>query len=164
MSVANALRWGWRPRIPVSGTYVLLIALILIPWPPIAKHLPSSLINLIVLFQPVLFGTFFALMIAATAYRQILKKPTIMDSWILVKGGEWSYCFYLVHASVIYILRDLFGQQPPEHISINLCWWLILFVLGLALTALLHLLVEKPAEKYLRAWGDSKFGVKNREK
>jgi len=163
MAVANALRWGWRPRIPVSGTYILIVGLMLIPWSPIARHLPSSLINLIFLFQPVLFGVFFALMIAATAYRQMLKKPTIMDRWILVKGGEWSYCFYLVHASVIYVLRDLFGQQPAGHIGTNLCWWLLIFILGLAVTALLHLLVEKPAEKYLRAWGDNKFGVKNRD-
>ena len=87
-----------------------------------------------------------------------------MDSWILVKGGEWSYCFYLMHASVMYVLRDLFDQQPAGQIGTNFCWWLLLFILGLAVTVLLHLLVEKPAEKYLRAWGDRKFGVNNRDK
>lgn len=71
-----------------------------------------------------------------------------------VKLGEWSFAFYLVHATVIYALLRVVGPQPPSWR--NLGWALVVLAIDVALSWALHSFVERPAEKKLRRWKDAR--------
>jgi peptidoglycan/LPS O-acetylase OafA/YrhL len=77
---------------------------------------------------------------------------------VLVKLGEWSFAFYLVHATLIYTAFALFGLQQPSWW--NLLWFALLFVVALVTAAVLHQLVERPVEKRMRAWKDSRAALR----
>ncbi len=67
--------------------------------------------------------------------------------------GEWSYSFYLVHATVIYAVLAVVGSRSPSWAG--LLWYPPLLAGCLGVAAALHLLVEKPAERSLRSrWDD----------
>ncbi|OKL48591.1 hypothetical protein BSR28_01665 [Boudabousia liubingyangii] len=102
----------------------------------------------------------FAIMIGALA--DITGQRSLMRNQLLVKGGEWSYCFYLVHATVIYIFLEFVGKTKETGASIFMA--LVIFSIALVVTAMLHYLVEKPCEKRLRAWGDARFQRVDRHK
>jgi peptidoglycan/LPS O-acetylase OafA/YrhL len=68
----------------------------------------------------------------------------------LVALGEWSFAFYLIHATLIYAALGVFGLQPIGWI--NLLWCAGLLAVAIALAACLHLGVERPLESRMRAW------------
>jgi peptidoglycan/LPS O-acetylase OafA/YrhL len=93
------------------------------------------------------------LTIAAVARRDITGAFSMLRARVLVVLGEWSYAFYLVHATVIYAVLAVVGRQPGGwH---GLAWAGGLLVLSLAAAALLHYIVERPAERFMRSWWDS---------
>tara|TARA_R110002020_G_scaffold475881_3_gene713598 strand:- start:28564 stop:29667 length:1104 start_codon:yes stop_codon:yes gene_type:complete len=154
MGVAWAFRRGWRPRVPVTvgmGSIVLALgAIVLIPhYGPGSKAawFVSSFANELVTVAC-------ALSILAIASASIAGRPSLLAAKVHVRLGEWSYAFYLVHATFIYIALDVFGLQPASWR--NLAWYALLLAAGLAGAAALHHFVEKPVEKRLRAWKDSR--------
>lgn len=71
----------------------------------------------------------------------------------MVRLGNWSYAFYLVHATVIYAVMNVIGGRHGTGWS-NLVWGAGIFLIALALSAAIHHLVEVPAERRIRGWKD----------
>ncbi|HEX5730559.1 MAG TPA: hypothetical protein VFX99_14125, partial [Microbacterium sp.] len=67
----------------------------------------------------------------------------------LVALGEWSFAFYLIHATVIYTALTIFGFQPTRWM--NLLWFGALLAVAIAGAAALHVWLERPVESKLRA-------------
>src|SRR5690606_41752791 len=67
----------------------------------------------------------------------------------LVRLGEWSYAFYLIHATLIYTVLALFGRQ---HGLWGIAWIIVLLTASIVCAWALHRLVEHPIERHLRAW------------
>lgn len=97
-------------------------------------------------------------MIAVCATADIEKRPSPMRHKVLVKAGEWSYAFYLVHATILYAIRTHIGQIPWSGVTTVLIW-IGVFAISVAAAGALHLLIEKPVEKRLRRWGDARFSI-----
>ena len=51
------------------------------------------------------------LLVVAVAVRELERGPGRLGARWLVRLGEWSYAFYLLHATVIYLVLTLVGQQ-----------------------------------------------------
>lgn len=154
MGIAWAIRSGWRPRIPVwvgLGSLVAVIfAIVLIP-----IYRPGSVPTFLVqTYANELVTVACALAIVSIAVAALAGKVSIFARRIHVVLGEWSFAFYLVHATFIYILLTIFGAQPASWA--NLRWFALLLVIDLGAAAALHYLVEKPLERRLRTWKDNR--------
>lgn len=140
IGVARAMRLGWRPRLRPGAGYLLLAALLgtahAFPGSPMVAFTNEAVIVL------------FALLIGAVATRDVSGRPALLRCRPLVVLGEWSYAFYLVHATAIYAVLALAGPRPASWD--NLLWYPPLLGLGVGLAAALHVLVERPAERWLR--------------
>ncbi|MDU7516941.1 MAG: hypothetical protein E7K48_07885, partial [Varibaculum cambriense] len=107
------------------------------------------------IFTPVILASLYTLAIGICATADLDKERSPFRRCLLVTGGEWSYAFYLVHATVLYGVRSLTGVVPWGVYTIPL--WIGVFLLSLLAAGLLHLAIEKPIEKRMRRWGDKKF-------
>ncbi|MFD7918488.1 acyltransferase family protein [Streptomyces sp. NPDC059740] len=54
-----------------------------------------------------------ALVVVAFVHREVSGRTTLVAGRGLVALGTWSYCFYLVHQSVIDLAEHLWGRMPP---------------------------------------------------
>jgi peptidoglycan/LPS O-acetylase OafA/YrhL len=154
MGLAWAMRNGWRPRIPVSlgigSVVVVLAAIVLVP-----ALRPGGLpANLVQTFSNELVTVACALAILAVANRSLAGRPSILARKFHVRLGEWSFTFYLVHATFIYIVLSVFGAQPASWF--NVVWFAVLLAFDITVAAALHYLVEKPVERRLRTWKDAR--------
>lgn len=154
MSIAWAMRNGWRPRVPVPvglGSIVVVIsALVLLP-----HYLPgSAAATLVSTFANELVTVACALAILAVATRSVQGGGSVFAHPVHVKLGEWSFAFYLVHATFMYIVLTFLGPQPASWT--NLLWFAGLLAIDIAGAAALHQLVERPIEKRLRLWKDAR--------
>lgn len=149
---ALLLKRGVRFRVPMVVMYIGLAALGLFYWAlKRAGYFPDVATLLTPywsLIQPLVFMA--AIMIAATA--DIEGRRSLMRHPIMVRGGEWSYCFYLVHATILYAFRAAYVE------SVGIVGFALLLLASLAGAAALYYLVERPCERRLRAWGDRRFG------
>ncbi|MEE1755190.1 acyltransferase family protein [Streptomyces sp. SP18CS02] len=93
-------------------------------------------------------------MIAAIAWSDVTGRRSLLRTRPLVRLGEWSFAFYLVHATFVYALRDVYGLQPVAWT--NLRWYVPLLLVSLAAAAALHHAVERPLERRLRAWWEGR--------
>ncbi len=152
MVLAYAIREGLRIPLPMWTVYVSMIAVVIGFWRIVeigdVPYLSVFFGRWLGLILPLIYTLFIG--IAATA--DIQKRRSIMRHPILVKGGVYSYAFYLVHATVLYAFADL-----HSYVS-GFGWFFILFLMALLTAMALHYLVEKPCEKKMRAWGDKRFG------
>jgi peptidoglycan/LPS O-acetylase OafA/YrhL len=154
MGLAWAFRCGWRPRLPawvgVGAAIGSVLGVAAMP------HLvPGSWLSAVTgSFSNEIVIVGCALAIVSLAARRLSGRPSPLAARPLVVLGEWSYAFYLVHATVIYLCLEIFGAQRASWT--NLLWYAGVFVLALACAAGLHYLVERPAEKRLRAWKDQR--------
>lgn len=105
----------------------------------------------------VLLALLYTLIIVVAASRDLLGLPSTARHPVLVKLGEYSFAFYLVHATILYALRNYTGPVEWSIYALPFVWSGCLLA-GLAVAALLHLCVEKPLERVLRRWGTQKFG------
>jgi peptidoglycan/LPS O-acetylase OafA/YrhL len=132
MAVAEALRRGLLPRLPllptiaVAGGLVLLVGL--------GAPTPNDTAALVMLPM--------AALIVAAAQADLAGRRTPLNGRVLVVLGEWSFAFYLIHTLV---LRLLYSQDVPT--APTVVGGLLLSVLA---AGLLHRVVERPAEKRLR--------------
>ena len=154
IGIAQAMIAGWAVRIPPVACYLggagLILAIVLAPriaepGSPAAWFLATSNEWIILLC---------AVTIAAVAWRDVLGRFSLLRSRVLVRLGEWSYAFYLVHATVIYAVLAFIGPFAPSWV--NLGWYALLLVGSVAAAAALHHLVEKPFERRMRTWWDAR--------
>jgi peptidoglycan/LPS O-acetylase OafA/YrhL len=71
-----------------------------------------------------------------------------------VSLGEWSFSFYLIHATIVYLALRVFGYQEPSWR--NLGWFGAILAMDLVLAWLLHSGVERPLERRMRKWKDKR--------
>lgn len=160
MALAWAMRSGWRPRIPpvvgvgsLAGVIALsLFAQQFLSGMSVLRHIPT--------FTNELFTVACALAIVALATRGLEGKRSFFESRLQVKLGEWSFAFYLVHATCIYLALRIFGYQEASWR--NLLWFAALLAVDLVAAWALHSLVERPLEKRMRRWKDRKDQKRSR--
>lgn len=145
MSLAWAIRSGWRPRTAPVATYILAAAALafFIIGPDFGVWGVAAFTNEIII-------AICAMTILAVALRDLRGGFSLLRSRVLVRLGEWSYAFYLVHATMIYAARDVFGSR--ELSWWNLVWYAVILAASLAVSAVLHYGVERYFERRLRRW------------
>ncbi|MFJ4224655.1 acyltransferase family protein [Microbacterium sp. NPDC089695] len=149
MCLAWAIRLGWRPRVPVWVPVALLAAFLLglqvlerVPRLEFVLFLATSYVSEIM-------TALFALLICAFAAADLAGRTRVSRLRPLVALGEWSYAFYLIHATLIYIVLGALG---PQHGWAGVAWILLLLAASIVLAWALHVLVERPVERRLRSW------------
>ena len=150
MCLAWAFRRGWLPRIPLVIPVVLLVA-----WFGVLAALPDqqetlALYGAVAPYTNEVATVLCALLIIAVASIDLRGRSRVMNRRALVALGEWSFAFYLIHATIIYAAVDLFGKQPGG-------WSGLLWVAGLLTVSIvaawaLHVYIEAPVERMLRNW------------
>lgn len=152
MAVAAALRQGWRARIPVSGALTAVALAIVVMWYS-RTHLDflaaAGLGGLLDDAANQILTPLYALLIAAVALRDLSGRHMVLQARPLVLLGQWSYSFYLMHATVLYAVAALWiPRQRPAWSNI----WLATMTLGISIlaAATVYYLVEHPAERALR--------------
>lgn len=126
---------GWRPRLSLWWTGPLAIASV-----AIAILVPYPVNRYAVTLLP------FILLILSLAVADIEGKTGIFRSRILVTLGVWSYCFYLIHGLMLWGTDYLARQfDLASLVSVPLA-----FGCSLLGAYLLHTIIEKPAEAFLR--------------
>ena len=136
------------PWMPMSALGVIFVYLSF----GSALSIPESFMRLSLYFANEMTLLLMALTIASVAQRDISGMKTGFKSAWLVKLGEVSFAFYLVHATVMYVFVDIFGQLDVSWK--NLTWYPIVLSAGLVIAFLLHSWVEKPFEKKIRRFSD----------
>ncbi|GAB3631124.1 acyltransferase [Microbacterium shaanxiense] len=152
MALAWAMRNGWRPRIhPLIGVGALgaVVVLVLASYRffgeiRVLHHIPG--------FTNEMFTVACGIAIVALASHSLRGRRSFFEARWQVRLGEWSFAFYLVHATFIYLFVTIFGIQQPSWA--NLGWFVVLLVIDLLAAWGLHALVEKPVEKRMRKWKD----------
>jgi peptidoglycan/LPS O-acetylase OafA/YrhL len=154
MALAWAIRSGWRVRVhPAIG--VGSMAAVVLGIAVTARYFVSVPgLSLIHQFGNELFTVTCALAIVAIAQHTIDGKRSGFETRLQIKLGEWSFAFYLVHATFIYIAIRVFGTQPPSWL--NLGWFVALLAVDLAAAWALHHFIERPFERRMRRWKDRK--------
>ena len=154
MSLAWAIRSGWRPRLhPVIGVGSLAVAVLIVV---VSIRVPA--LAFVPSFNNELFTFAVGLAIVSLTVARLNGKTSFFESKLQVKLGEWSFAFYLVHATVIYAFLRIFGPQPPSWK--NLGWMAVVFMIDVCLAWALHAFVERPGEKALRGWKDRRDAQK----
>ncbi|PFG38480.1 peptidoglycan/LPS O-acetylase OafA/YrhL [Georgenia soli] len=152
MALGRAVQAGWRPRLkPVVGFGLLGLGAAAIWWVPrFGADLNGS--DRFVRLVPVLIGVLCAVVIVAAVGHELRGGRSHLTSAPMVRLGEWSFAFYLLHATGIYLARGIAGG-PAGTSWTNLAWHVPFLALSVLAAALAHHLVEKPVERRLRsAW------------
>jgi peptidoglycan/LPS O-acetylase OafA/YrhL len=150
MCLAWAFRHGWRvpghPMFAAAG--ILAVGLTYVLSDRYAAGTPLS--SIVSMLLPAAMTLLFGALIVMTSSAEVRGRVRWMRWRPLVALGEWSFAFYLIHATLIYAALGVFGLQPIGWI--NLLWCAGLLALAIALAACLHLGVERPLESRMRAW------------
>lgn len=161
MCLASAMLAGWRVRI--KPLYCYLVGGAFVVWigysaardvvDPLTRFFLSSSNEWIVILC--------AVTIAAVARRDIIGGSSLLRSKVVVMLGDWSYAFYLVHATVLYAVLSIAGRQPAGWSALG--WTVLLLAISLAVAGALHIFVERPAERWLRRWWDIRAAKRHAE-
>lgn len=142
--LGSLMAQGWRPRISLIFAWLLAAAGI-----TAAMFAPYSLSRYSVTLIP------FAVLVVALAAADLRGVRVFTSAGLMVKLGDWSYCFYLIHLVVIMV-----AVSVGTRVGIPTWATIAVALLGSVLAAwLLHTRVEKPAEKTLRPQGRSRLDV-----
>lgn len=159
--LAWAVREGWRPRIPFWLPLALLAAwvsaLALLPATPAAP-----VAGAVSPYVGEVTAALCAMLIVTTALRDLEGRGRLSRARPIVLLGEWSYAFYLIHATLIYAALGLFGPQPGGWRAA--AWFAALLVASIAAAAVLHAWIERPAERRLRAWESDRRATRDRRR
>ncbi|MFM2353039.1 MAG: hypothetical protein RLZZ608_445 [Actinomycetota bacterium] len=158
MCLAHAMRHGWRPRLSVwipmiFGALVLVIATVdsVTEWMgPVRTVIRDSATEWILVFC--------AALIVAVAARDLAGGRSLLRHPWLVRLGEASYAFYLVHATIVFAVLGWVGPQPGGWSA--LVWYPPLFIGALLVAFALHLGVEKPLERRMRRGWDARLAAR----
>lgn len=158
ISAAYAVKRGFRFSLP---SWVIVLALvgatIGFHWLAVTPMVESSiLVNMAEDTKHVMLAFLYTVIIVALATRDLEGAPSILRHRWSVTLGEYSFAFYLVHATVLYGLKRITGELG-WHVIYTPLVWIGCLAAGLLCAALLHLGLEKPLERRLRAWGKQRF-------
>ncbi|GAA2516275.1 acyltransferase [Rarobacter incanus] len=141
MALAWAMRWGFAARVPpwfvAAGATAAFAAL---------TYLPS--LGGIGQWVPEVATAISALAIVSVASREMAGGARWLRWRPIVVLGEWSFAFYLIHATILYAVREAGGFQPwgaPTAVTV-----VALAAVAIAGAGALHTLVERPVESRLR--------------
>lgn len=150
MAIAWAFRKGWRPRVPVTVAWIAFaVALAWLTLGPSAKF--GVLSQLAAMFSEESVTVVCALLIIAVTSSALRGRSSWLAHPLMIRLGNLSYAFYLVHATVMYAVLNIIGG-PRGPGGSNLIWGAGIFAVALALAAAIHHLVEAPAERTIRGW------------
>ena len=144
VAVGCCFRAGWRPRMSLASalTYCFSTAAV-ICWLRVSHnvHTPRP-------YAAALLAPWFALVIATAASNDVTRRPTVLRHRILVFLGEASFALYLTHQIVqrSYDWTALGSGAPHPAFR----FWAVYFSAALVVASLTHLLIEQPAERWLR--------------
>lgn len=157
MALGWAMRQGWRLRmpllVPVFAGGVLFFVLRGSQRFPEMKPLASGIGP----YTEALVAVICAGIVVAAANADIAGRSRLLAWRPIVALGEWSYAFYLVHATIMYALLETVGVRASGGWPAAIWWWAVLTV-TIAVAAGLHLGVEKPIERRLRTWQEANVG------
>jgi peptidoglycan/LPS O-acetylase OafA/YrhL len=91
----------------------------------------------------------FIVLIGAYATRDVRGAPSFFRRTTMIRLGDWSYAFYLVHFLVIEVFIHATHTWQPSFVPAALTA-VGLFVVALSLSALLYHTVERPLESRIR--------------
>jgi peptidoglycan/LPS O-acetylase OafA/YrhL len=152
MAVAWAFVKGWRPRFPVWLAWILFG--VVIAWLTVAPGLQIRVFSrLAASFSNELATVVCAVLILAIVSGTLRGQRSWLAHRWMVRLGNWSYAFYLVHATVIYAVLNIIGE-PRGAGGSNLIWGAGIFIVALAVSAAIHYWVEAPVERSIRGWKD----------
>jgi peptidoglycan/LPS O-acetylase OafA/YrhL len=149
IGLAIALRSGWKPRIPVWFAFLVTGGGLYLLW--YSAHHPTQIPGAVTmgLCQKEVLTLLYGFLILAVAARDMRGGRSVLRSKPLVKLGQWSYAFYLVHATILYAIKEYHGIAGPIGWS-NLTWYAGVCALSIFASALLYEFVEHPLERKLR--------------
>lgn len=155
MTLAWAFRLGWRPRLhpvaPAAGIVVYFAALLLAERAAATGSAGAApAYALIASYTPAAATVLFGLLIVSTSGRELSGGARLLRWRPLVVLGEWSFAFYLIHATIVYTALTVCGPQPARWL--NLGWFAVLLPVAIAAAGALHVWIERPVESRLRAW------------
>lgn len=152
MAIAWAFARGWRPRLPVTVAWIIFA--VTMAWLTVGPGGHFGIFSDIAArFLGEIATVVCALLIIAVVGNTLRGRRSWLEHPWMVTLGNWSYTFYLVHATVIYaILNIMGGSRGPG--GTNLIWGTGIFLVALALAAAIHLWVEAPVERAIRGWKD----------
>ena len=150
MCLAWAYRAGWRVRASPWVPFALLMgwfaALLVLP-----RTGGQALFTVVAPFNAEVVTVLLALLIATVATRDLDGRAGLLGARPVVALGEWSYAFYLIHATAIYLVLEVFGYQGGSYWR-SLAWFVGLLAVSIAAAWALHVGVERPMERRLRRW------------
>jgi peptidoglycan/LPS O-acetylase OafA/YrhL len=138
-------------RLIISGRWIgmglLPAGLLLLVGCAIAPNVPEVFAFSAVTLVPVL------LVIGAGIRGDIEERPTFLRARVLVRLGDLSFAFYLVHLSVLVAARRLLGMEHSYPLWGAALFIVVTYMITLCLAWLLHTYVENPA---MRRWSSPK--------
>lgn len=150
MALAWAMRSGWRPRVhPAAGVGSLAVVVAAIA---LGTVVPAA--GMFAYFGNEIFTVAVGLAIVSLAANTLSGRRSAFEAGWQVKLGEWSFAFYLIHATVIYLALRVIGYQEPSWR--NLSWFVVILAIDLVLAWVLHQFVERPIERRMRKWKDQR--------
>lgn len=155
MCLAHAMRLGWRLRVPLAAVVGVSAVLVFVAAVDVATEWLGPVRTVIRATESEWMLVVCSLLIGVVASRDLTRAPGWLSSRWMVRLGEASYAFYLVHATVIYFVLSIVGPQLGGWSQ--LIWYPPLLLAGLALAFALHLGVEKPLERRMRRWWDARL-------
>jgi peptidoglycan/LPS O-acetylase OafA/YrhL len=135
--LALEVKDGWRPRVPLGVTAAVTAAGI-----AAAYAVPEPYWRVAPMLIP------FALIIVHAVMADLDGRPGLLTHPVLVRLGLWSYALYLCHGLVLTTVGYSLGRQVG--LRTGLLFDVVLTVTAIALSAVLHELVERPLERRLR--------------
>ncbi|RZT15250.1 peptidoglycan/LPS O-acetylase OafA/YrhL [Kribbella sp. VKM Ac-2569] len=149
IGLAISLRSGWKPRIPVWFAFLVTGGGLYLLWYS-GLH-PTQIPGAVTmgLCQKEVLTFLYGFLILAVAARDTRGGRSVLRSKPMVALGQWSYAFYLVHATILYAIKEYHGIAGPIGWS-NLTWYAGVLVISIFASALLYKLVEHPLERKLR--------------
>jgi peptidoglycan/LPS O-acetylase OafA/YrhL len=141
---ALALRQGWRP--PVRGRHALagasVLAAALLAVGLVVGHLPNRP------FVEIAGMLVVAVVIVGVGYDEVIGRPGLLASRVMVELGAASYALYLCHA-LLYGWFVAHWSDPGTGV-LRVVGWSAYVAAALALALALHHVVEAPCERWLR--------------
>jgi peptidoglycan/LPS O-acetylase OafA/YrhL len=151
--IAVAFRQGWRPKWGVRTGAIIAVALYFALAGINAFFLSHSsslgfesgfpLSVLDFMFLPAT-----AFLVAGAAHSDLIGDKNLLSSRWIVRFGKWSFALYLIQMIIVDFLSRFSTASRLE--TTDLFLFLTALSASMAASAVLHYLVEQPAEKYLR--------------
>lgn len=142
MGLAQLMRTGWRMPVGLRAALALAaVAYLAVDVAPVSfSYVAVTVIPLLVL-------------IGAAAQSDLDGAPSLLRHPVMIRLGEWSYSFYLVHLVVLRLVLELSrraGLPVTDDVGVAAVVVVGCLPLSIAVAAALHHAVERPLERRLR--------------